>query len=397
MQPGMELTMMCGAESGEAWLPQWLARSEAGATGVASIDWSGTSLGAIEHWPQSLRTAFSLCSSLPIPACLVWGAARSQLFNEQYPGFCAGRCSPEPGQDFADCWRAQWSIIGPVFERAQAGESMLLELPVVPVQGIAARERTITLSFVPVRAERDEVGGVLMSAIGLSDTRELARVEKDFSLLDYALSHDLHAPLLDDHASQLPADASFFVQHFAQSTAQLNARIEGLIRFRKISTQTLIHRRVDVADIVRRWVAEPRKNAAGEPVHIEVGALPEAFGDYELLRQALTAVLSNAVKFVRHTQAPRIEIGSRREATRNVYFVTDNGAGFEMKYAGRLFGLFQRLHAEAQFEGAGIELALARRIVERHGGAVRAEARKDEGATFELALPASPEALGSLA
>ena len=100
-------------------------------------------------------------------------------------------------------------------------------------------------------------------------------------------------------------------------------------------------------------------------------------------------MISNAFKFVRRSSAPRIEIGARREADRNVYFVADNGAGFDMKYASRLFGLFQRLHSD--FDGTGVDLAVARRIVERHGGTMRAEGIRGAGATFELSLPVAAD------
>jgi signal transduction histidine kinase len=370
----------------KAGLPQSPSNAGGPSTSAGSIDWSVTSLGSTEHWPQSLRTVLSLCLSFPAPACLVWGAERTSLFNERYEAFCAAQGSPSPGQDFAECWRAQWSTISPAFERARRGEPALIDIS-LPV--LAA------LSFVPVLGEGDVVGGVLV--ICSARDHELQRAEKDFEMLDYVISHDLHAPLRTmqemarllsaEPATAAPEGAGIFLQHFLQATAKLDERIEGLVRFRKISRQPLTKQRVDVAGMIDRLLAEERASVAGQGVSVILGELPAAFGDYDLIRQAFAAMLANAFKFVRDAQAPRITIGAHHESDRTAYFIADNGAGFDMKYAGRLFGLFQRLHNEAQFKGAGIGLALARRAIERHGGTMRAEARKGQGATFELILP----------
>jgi light-regulated signal transduction histidine kinase (bacteriophytochrome) len=128
----------------------------------------------------------------------------------------------------------------------------------------------------------------------------------------------------------------------------------------------------------------------GNEATIVVGDLPDAHADAALVRQLFNHVLSNAFKFSRNAAEPRIEIGSGVSGPgQNLYFVMDNGAGFDMKYAGKLFGLFQRMHGEAQFEGTGAGLAIARRIVERHGGTIRVEAMKDQGAKFCFTLPSA--------
>jgi signal transduction histidine kinase len=372
--------------------------------GLDSVEWSATPLGPREQWPQSLHTAFSLCSALPVPACLVWRTARAQLFNERYRALWAPDCAPRAGQDFAASWATHWPALAPSFERACAGETVLLDTPPGLLQSARLRQHPVALAFIPVRAEQDTFGGVLVSVTGAQNEQE--RAGRDFELFDYVISHDLLAPartmqelariLREDHAAALPTEAATFLGHFSRSTASLTARLEGLVRFREVSRQPLSCRTVDIAGLVRELVAEHRKSLTAPEVVI--GDLPDATGDPRLLRQAFSAVISNAFKFVRDTPTPRIEIGARRDtggldsgrhdSGRNVYFVADNGAGFEMKYAGRLFGLFQRLHAEAQFEGTGVGLAIARRILERHGGAMRAEGSKGTGATFELILPA---------
>jgi light-regulated signal transduction histidine kinase (bacteriophytochrome) len=146
---------------------------------------------------------------------------------------------------------------------------------------------------------------------------------------------------------------------------------------------------VDVSRLVRETVTELRA-AHGDKVAVMVGELPQARGDADLIRQLFVNLLSNAFKFTRNAPEPRIEIGSAVSGDgQTTYFVMDNGAGFDMKYAGKLFGLFQRMHGEAQFEGIGAGLAMARSIVERHGGTIRAEAMKDQGAKFIFTLPSA--------
>jgi light-regulated signal transduction histidine kinase (bacteriophytochrome) len=304
----------------------------------------------------------------------------------------AADSAPRAGEDFASSWGDDWPKLAASFARAQSGERAVLDTPAGLLQSARLRENPVTLVFMPVLAEAGTVGGVLVSATG-AEAPQLDRARRDFELIDYVISHDLLAPartmqelariLGDERARDLPPDVDTYLGHFTRGTASLTARIEGLVRFRQVTRQPLQCRRVDVGNIARELVAaQPCRT---EHATVVIGDLPDSMGDRELLRQAFSAVISNAFKFVRQSPAPRIEIGARREAGRNVYFVADNGVGFEMKYASRLFGLFQRLHGD--FEGNGIDLAVARRIVERHGGTMRAEAVKGAGATFEISLP----------
>jgi light-regulated signal transduction histidine kinase (bacteriophytochrome) len=199
--------------------------------------------------------------------------------------------------------------------------------------------------------------------------------------------------LAQEHSQHLPPDTAVLLKHLTQGTARLAERVEGLAQFGRVSRQSLSFRRVDVADLVRQWVAEADQTAETAHRVVVVGELPDAMGDAGLIRHLFSSLLANAIKFSRPDTALRIEIGGHREAGRNAYFVSDNGVGFDMKYAGKLFGLFQRMHGEAQFDGAGVGLAIARCVVERHGGTIRAEAVKDRGATFHFTLPAmSPDA-----
>jgi light-regulated signal transduction histidine kinase (bacteriophytochrome) len=128
------------------------------------------------------------------------------------------------------------------------------------------------------------------------------------------------------------------------------------------------------------------------PLQLEIGELPECRGDHSLLEHVLTNILSNAFKFTATREAARIEVGAYKEGSEQVYFVRDNGVGFDMKYAEKLFGAFQRMHTQAEFPGTGIGLSIVRRIIQRHGGRVWAESLLQQGTTLYFSLPMTEEA-----
>lgn len=324
---------------------------------------------------QSLRTAAGICLASPVAACVVAPDGQLHVFNE--------------------LWRARFgaqarlpAALATGFAQAIAGTSALVEAP--------AASDTITLSMIPVRdTETNVVCAVLVSAAKWA----AAPATSQLDAFRYTLSHDLLSPLRTlqemanvlerEHAQALPPDASVFLGHLSQGANKLAERIEALVRFVRLGAQPLNCHAVDVARLVNETVAELRATY-GERATVVIGTLPDAQADADLVRQLFASVLSNAFKFSRNAAAPRIEIGGAASGPgQSTYFVVDNGAGFDMKYAGKLFGLFQRMHGEAQFEGTGAGLAIARGIVERHGGAIRVEAMKDRGAKVIFTLPSA--------
>ena len=161
--------------------------------------------------------------------------------------------------------------------------------------------------------------------------------------------------------------------------------IDDLLSFSKIARKDFVKRRVPMEDLAHVVAEDLRPNQ--KPTEVIFKPLPDAFGDTALLRQVWINLLSNAFKFSRRSSAPRIEISARADARETIYTVTDNGVGFDMKYAGKLFGVFQRLHSVEDFEGTGVGLAIVQRIIHKHGGRVWAEGIPDQGATFHFALP----------
>ena len=232
----------------------------------------------------------------------------------------------------------------------------------------------------------------------------LAAVEesrRELESLTYTIAHDLRAPLRtidgfaralsEDCGEQLDADGRRYLQHVLDAAQRMSGMLEGLLSLARIQRAEFRRAPLDLAAIARD-VAERLR--AAEPSRAVEFAIPESIpgqGDAGLLTLALEALLQNAWKFARGRDPARIEVGAQ-PASPTVYFVRDNGAGFDMQYAGKLFSPFQRLHSEREFEGAGIGLAAVHRIVRRHGGRIWAEAAPDRGATFRFTLADGPHA-----
>ncbi len=228
-------------------------------------------------------------------------------------------------------------------------------------------------------------------------TTQLETAIKEMEAFSYSVSHDLRAPLrsmdgfshilLEDYAPQLPPDAQRYLRLVRGSATQMGRLIDDLLAFSRLSRQPLNKQSVAMKDLVEQAIKNLGDEQKNREVKIEVGFLPEAMGDPAMLRQVWVNLLSNALKFTRNCDVAKIEIGSKEAKGEHVFYVKDNGAGFDMQYASKLFGVFQRLHTEKEFEGTGVGLAIVQRVIQRHGGRVWAEAQEDRGATFYFTLP----------
>jgi len=162
--------------------------------------------------------------------------------------------------------------------------------------------------------------------------------------------------------------------------------IDDLLRLSRLGRTELNWSKLSMEGLVKEVLAEIRSADPEREFEAEIGELPEAYGDRAMIRQVLLNLLANAVKFSRGKQDARIEVGSNKSPGEQVYYVRDNGAGFNMKYYNKLFGVFQRLVSESQFEGTGVGLAIVERVIQRHGGRVWAEGEINKGATFYFTL-----------
>lgn len=228
-------------------------------------------------------------------------------------------------------------------------------------------------------------------------TENLERVNAQLEAFSSSVSHDLRAPLralhgfsrilLEEHAAGLSPDAQRYLRLIHDNAKQMGQLVDALLQFSRVSREQLKVQPVAPDDLVRQAIEELRAEQEGRRVEIALGDLPTCQADPGLLKQVFINLLSNALKFTRKREAARIEVGCRPEGNDHLFFVKDNGVGFDMRYAEKLFGVFQRLHKPEDYEGTGVGLAIVEGVIQRHGGRVWAEAEVDNGATFYFTLP----------
>ncbi len=228
--------------------------------------------------------------------------------------------------------------------------------------------------------------------------RELQRANKELEAFTYSVSHDLRQPLngmigfteflVSEKPGPLNASQKEFLGNIHRGGQQLLRLTNDLLNFSRLGQQPLKRETVNVGTLVLEILHQLRDAESPRNVELRVSALPDARADSVLLRQVLVNLLSNAFKFTRHVPNPVIEVDGREQAGECAYSIRDNGAGFDMRNAQRLFAIFHRLHSDRHFEGNGVGLSIAQRIVERHGGRIWAEAAVGQGAKFTFTLPA---------
>jgi PAS domain S-box-containing protein len=227
-------------------------------------------------------------------------------------------------------------------------------------------------------------------------TAELESANKELEAFSYSVSHDLRAPLravdgfsqavLEDYGGQLPEEGRRDLQTIRDGAQRMGVLIDDLLKFSRLSRVPLNKQQVNIGKLVGGVLESLNSQLEGRHIDIRIGELPECQGDAGLLNQVWVNLISNALKYTRRRETAAIEIGCKLEHDENVYFVRDNGAGFNMRYVDKLFGVFQRLHRADEFEGTGVGLAIVQRIIHRHGGRIWADAALNQGATFSFTL-----------
>jgi PAS domain S-box-containing protein len=236
----------------------------------------------------------------------------------------------------------------------------------------------------------------------LDRTAQLEAANKELEAFAYSVSHDLRAPLrhIDGFIEMLRKNAGtaldeqgrHYMEIISDSANKMGLLIDDLLSFSRMGRQAMAFQQVDLRELIGGVIQDLAPDTTGRTIDWRIGDLPAVQGDASMLRIALGNLIANAVKFTRPRQAAHIEIGSQPgQNADTVIFVRDNGVGFDMKYAHKLFGVFQRLHRANEFEGTGIGLAIVRRVIARHGGRTWAEGELDQGAVFYFSLPQSAQ------
>jgi signal transduction histidine kinase len=228
-------------------------------------------------------------------------------------------------------------------------------------------------------------------------TAQLETANKELESFSYFVSHDLRGPLrgiagfsrllLERGADNLDDEGKRFLNIIISGTKKMGELIDDLLTFSRLGRKAMNIGTFQMEDLVRAVFDEGKNLEPGRTIHLEVKPLPAARADRSMMRQVWANLLANAIKFTRPRETAIIEVGGKSTEEENIYYVKDNGVGFNMQYADKLFGTFQRLHREDEFEGTGVGLALVQRIVQRHGGRVWAEGTAGEGVSFFFTLP----------
>jgi light-regulated signal transduction histidine kinase (bacteriophytochrome) len=222
-------------------------------------------------------------------------------------------------------------------------------------------------------------------------------INNELEAFTYSVSHDLRAPLRsidgyskilqEDHGSKMDAETTRLLDIIRNNARRMGQLIDDLLDFSRLGRKELEKSTVNMEALVMHVWQELLVQEKGRKIEFKIDHLNEVNGDARMMRQVWINLISNAIKYSKKKEIANIEIGSNMESNRVVYFIRDNGVGFDMKYADKLFGVFQRLHKIQEFEGTGVGLALVHRIVSRHGGKIWAEAHVNRGATFFFYIP----------
>jgi light-regulated signal transduction histidine kinase (bacteriophytochrome) len=289
-------------------------------------------------------------------------------------------------------------------EEVKGGHKIRLEMRVQHRNGgwldIEASSMPVKHNGVPtgfVSVMQDVTGRLRMEREAEQRFAELQAANQELESFSYSVSHDLRAPvraiegfsrlLVEDYGKVLDDEGQRLLAVVRKNAQRMGVLIDELLAFSRLGRQAITATELDMELLARGAADDARRAEPGRAYTVNIGTLPLAHGDATLIEQVWQNLLANAVKYSRGRTPAVIEVTGERSEKEVVYRVKDNGVGFDMRYGDKLFGVFQRLHADSEFEGTGVGLALVDRIVRRHGGRVWAEAKLGEGATFSFALP----------
>jgi hypothetical protein len=307
---------------------------------------------------------------------------------------------PEEHSRLAEWLRDDPDVEDPLIVRALRKDGSILWLEATrrfvydPQSGAPQEVVTISRDITSRIAFREEIQR--LNASLRQRTRDLEATNQELEAFSYSVSHDLRAPLRaiegfarllhEVEGERLGEEAANYLHRIQENTQRMQRLIQDMLTFARVARQPLNRQVVEPAELVRRTYADVQAEYPERQVQLVVGDLPPCEADPALLAQVCHNLLSNALKFTRTREVASIEIGASWEGDSAIYFVRDNGVGFDMRYAAKLFTAFQRLHSEEEYEGSGVGLSIVRRIITRHGGRVWIEAAPDHGATVSFTL-----------
>jgi len=329
--------------------------------------------------------------------CAISKYSRAELLGQDHRIINSGH---HPKEFIRDLWTTishgkVWK--GEIKNKAKDGSFYWVDTTIVPFLNSDGKPRQYVAIRADITARKAAAEEVVQLNAELEQrvarrTAELKLANEELEAFSYSISHDLRAPLravgglthmLEKQLpGELSAEARNSMERIRVNVTKMGGLIDGLLDFSSLNWMPVTKAAVAPAKMARAVFEELRPELGNRRVEIEIGELPPCRADANLFKQVMVNLISNALKYSRGRNPAVIKVGSCREKDETVYFVQDNGAGFDMEYAGKLFRVFQRLHRADQFEGTGVGLAIVHRIIHRHGGRIWAEGKVDAGATF---------------
>jgi signal transduction histidine kinase len=398
---------------------QGLAKTPEGPPSPADVDSLRENLRNV---PDPVGFLANLFAGSPIAIGLCRADGTSFLTNKAFRNLFGGE--PPPGYNILKDDIAMELGLMPYIRRAFAGETV--QMPpfwydprdLKSVKVTEGRRVAIAMTMFPLfdrhgkpefiaatykdetevslARERLEQANATLEARVEERTKDLAAANHEMGVFAASVSHDLRSPLraisglsgllLHDHAEVMDAEAKNHLNRIVKTVKRMDRLIEGILAFSQLGRRPLDVQEVSIAEVVRQALEDLEDDRVKSPAELVVGDLPPHQADPVLLKQVFVNLIGNAFKFTRKREDARIEVGSREENGKRLWFVRDNGAGFDMKDSAKLFGMFERLHKQEDYEGTGVGLALVRRIIEKHGGRIWAEAAPGQGALFSFTL-----------
>lgn len=334
--------------------------------------------------------------------CTISKYSRAELLGQDHRIINSGQHSKEFMKDL-------WQTIGQgrvwkgeILNRAKDGTLYWVDTTIVPFLNSQNKPYQYVSIRTDITARKQAEEQIQMLNADLAQrvqlrTAELEAANKELESFSYSVSHDLRQPLRHisgfigmlrrSQGANLPTEAARYVDRITEAARRMAQLIDDLLLFSRMSRMQMCKARVGLQQLVHESIQLLEPEAHGRKIIWKKGELPDVHADRAMLRQVLVNLLSNAIKYTGTRDVAEIEIGCMAEGPETIVFVRDNGVGFDMAYAEKLFGVFQRLHSPDDFDGTGIGLANVRRIIARHGGRTWANAKIDGGATFYFSLP----------
>lgn len=230
-------------------------------------------------------------------------------------------------------------------------------------------------------------------------TEKLEDANKELEAFAYSVSHDLRVPLraidgfsrivLEDYEDKLDEEGKRLLNIIRENTFKMGHLIDDILSLSRAGRQEMNFTKINMEGLTKKVFEEQKMSSNDENIYLDIEAIPPCYGDRALMQQVLSNLIANSFKFTEPKDKRIIKVGARKDKDETVYYVKDNGVGFDMKYKHKLFGLFQRLHGTNEFEGTGVGLSIVQRVIRRHGGTVWGEGELNKGATFYFAIPSN--------